>query len=116
MEKMIYLFPSYAIEDRLNEDFSFIDEPFKLDYLHMKEMLNVIEFSIKNGATHEVLKDVGRFLNAKYSTTNSEWARIQLSIMSPVLGKYISFDYFSNDWRLYLQVEIAKWLIIRNET
>ncbi len=115
MEKIGYLFPSYALEDNENEDFSFIDEPADIDCLRMEEMLNIIDAAHRNGATHDDLKYIRISLDAKYKTTMSEWARIQLKIMSHVLGKYISFDYFSNDWRLYLQVEIAKWLLIRNE-
>lgn len=115
MEKMSYLFPSYALEDRETEDFSFIDEPIALDCLRLKEMLDTIDKALQAGMIHEELKMCGRYLDGRYQVSNSEWARIQLKIMSPVLGKYISFDYYSNDWRLYLQVEIAKWLLLRNE-
>lgn len=115
MEKMCYLLPSYALENRETEDFSFIDEPADLDCLRMKEMLNIIDTARYNGATHKHLQSIRINLDAKYKTTGAEWARIQLKIMSPVLGKYISFDYFLNDWHLYLQVEIAKWLLLRNE-
>ncbi|MDE7433202.1 MAG: hypothetical protein K2N34_14985 [Lachnospiraceae bacterium] len=115
MEKMGYLFPSYALEDREIEDFSFIDKTFALDYLRMKEMLDAMDKALKTGMSHKDLELCSRYLDDQYKVTNSEWARIQLKIMSLVLGKYISFDYFSNDWRLYLQVEIAKWLLLRNE-
>lgn len=115
MEKMVYLFPSYALEDTESEDFSFIDEPISLNCSRLKEMLDAMDKAIKAGVDHEELKWCGRYLDNQYRVNDSEWARIQLKIMSPVLGKYISFDYFSNDWRLYLQVEIAKWLLLRNE-
>ena len=115
MEKMVYLFPSYALEDTESEDFSFIDEPISLHCSRLKEMLDAMDKAIKAGVDHEELKWCGRYLDNQYRVNDSEWARIQLKIMSPVLGKYISFDYFSNDWRLYLQVEIAKWLLLRNE-
>lgn len=115
MEKMSYLFPSYVLEDRETEDFSFIDEPIALDCLRLKEMLDIIDKALQAGMIHEELKMCGRYLDGQYQVSNSEWARIQLKIMSPVLGKYISFDYYSNDWRLYLQVEIAKWLLSKNE-
>ena len=115
MEKMGYLFPSYALEDKENENFSFINEPADIDCLRMKEMLNIIDAARRNGATHNDLQSIRIILDAKYKTTRPEWARIQLKIMSPVLGKYITFDYNLNDWQLYLQVEIAKWLLLRND-
>lgn len=114
-EKLVYLFPSDTIEDRKAEDFSFIDELNTIDCLRMKVMLDAVEYVRRNGATHNDLKDVGRYLDAKYSTTNSEWARIQLKIMEPVIGKYFSFDYYTNDWHLYLQTKIAKWLLLQNK-
>lgn len=110
-EKMTYLFPSYAIEDRTNEDFSFINEPLKVDIPRMQAMLKMIEQAQENGAALNDLEDLSRYIDAKYLTTDYEWARIQLKIMEPVLGKNIAFDYFLNNWHLYLQVEIAKWLI-----
>ena len=112
---MVYLFPSYALEDTESEDFSFIDESISLNCSRLKEMLDAMDKALKAGVDHEELKWCGRYLDNQYRVNDSEWARIQLKIMSPVLGKYISFDYFSNDWRLYLQVEIAKWLLLRNE-
>ncbi len=115
MEKMGYLFPSYALEDKANEDYSFIDEPADIDCLRMKEMLNIIDDARQNGATHKDLESIRIVLDAKYKTTRPEWARIQLKIMSSVLGRYITFDYYLNDWHLYLQVEIAKWLLLRNK-
>lgn len=114
MEKLGYLFPSYAVEDKKTEDFSFIDEPISSDVLRLKELLDAVEYARKNGATHNDLKDVGRYLDAHYKVTNSEWARIQLKIMQPAIGKYFSFDYYTNDWHLYLQTKIARWLLLQD--
>lgn len=113
MEKMCYLFPSYALENKENEDYSFIDEPVSFECSRMEFMLDCVDRARKNGATHKDLKDVGRYLDARYQTTNDEWARIQLKIMEPILGKNITFNYFSNNWQLYLQVEMAKWLLFK---
>lgn len=115
MEKMGYLFPSYAIEDKEHENFSFIDEPTTIDCLRIKVMLDFVDAVRKAGATHNDLKDAGRYLDSHFQTTSAEWSRIQLKIMEPVIGKYITFDYYSNDWLLYLQVEIAKWLLLINK-
>lgn len=114
MEKMVYLFPSWALEDRENEDFSFIDEPLHLDCLRLKEMLDIMDKALAACVDHEELKSCGLALDYKYTVTDSEWARIQLKIMSPILGKYITFDYFANNWLLYLQVKMAKWLLLKN--
>ena len=112
---MGYLFPSYAIEDKEHENFSFIDEPTTIDCLRIKVMLDFVDAVRKAGATHNDLKDAGRYLDSHFQTTSAEWSRIQLKIMEPVIGKYITFDYYSNDWLLYLQVEIAKWLLLINK-
>ena len=110
-EKLEYLFPSYAIENRANEDFSFIDDPSTIDRARLNEMLITIEVARKNGATHSDLKNVARQLDLCYSTNNSEWARIQLKIMEPAFSKCLTFDYYSNDWHLYLQTKMAEWLL-----
>ncbi len=104
----------YAIEDRETEDFSFIDEPFTLDCSRLNEMLDIMDKAIKAGFTYKDLKCQSICLDKKYQVNDSEWARIQLKIMSTVLEKFIKFDYCLNDWHLYLQVEIAKWLLKRN--
>ena len=112
-EKLSYLFPSYAIESE-NVDFSFISKKSDLDIKRIDLMLNMIDIAQQRGVTHEDLKEVGRYIDSKLHTTNSEWARIQIKIMEPILGKYIKFDYLLNDWLLYLQTKIAKWLLSRS--
>lgn len=114
-EKMIYLVPCYALEDRDNEDFSFIDEAIGFDALRMQIMLDMISNARNNGATHQDLQDIGRYIDANYKTTNTEWARIQLKIMEPILGDNITFNYFLNDWHLHLQVELSKWLLSKSK-
>ena len=40
---------------------------------------------------------------------------MQLKLMEPVLGKYIEFDYFLNDWQLYLEYQLSEWLLSKSE-
>ena len=110
-EKIFYLFPCGAVEDKEYEDFSFIDSELEVDKERIEGMLEMIDVARQQCATHEDLRSVARYIDSKARTSNSEWARIQLKIMEPILGKYFQFDYFLNDWHLYWQTEIAKWML-----
>ena len=57
------------------------------------------------------LMDIAREIDHRYTTTNSEWARIQLKIIEPYFDNVVEFEYHLNDWYLHLQIEIAFWLI-----
>ena len=110
-EKIFYLFPCGAVEDKEYEDFSFIDSELEVDKERIVGMLEMINVARQRGATHEDLRNVARYIDGKAQTSDSEWARIQLKILEPILGQYVQFNYFLNNWHLYLQTEIAKWLL-----
>ena len=110
-EKTIYLFPCGAVENKEYEDFSFIDSELEVNIERIEGMLEMINVARQQGATHEDLRNVARYIDSKAHTSNYEWARIQLKIMEPILGKFIKLNYFLNNWHLYLQTEIAKWLL-----
>ena len=74
-------------------------------------MLSIISDARMNGADEKDLMDIAREIDHRYTTTNSEWARIQLKIIEPYFDNVVEFDYHLNDWYLHLQVEIAFWLI-----
>lgn len=74
-------------------------------------MLSIISDARMNGADEKDLMDIAREIDHRYTTTNSEWARIQLKIIEPYFDNIVEFDYHLNDWYLHLQVEIAFWLI-----
>ena len=38
-----------------------------------------------------------------------------MKIMEHIYAEYITFDYFANDWHLYIQVELAKWLLAKGK-
>lgn len=84
-------------------------EPFENSRIN--NMLCMISYARENGAENGGLEDVARYIDSKYSTTNSEWARIQLKIIEPYFDNVVEFDYGLNDWYLHLQIEIAFWLI-----
>ena len=115
-EKIEYLFPSIEME-YADESYSetFFSEQNAFDSERMHNILNLFDDSIKNGLCHEELRNLGRFLDSNYHISNSEWARIQLKIMEPILGKFLPFDYFANDWHLYWQVQIAKWKLSKRQ-
>lgn len=109
--KLEDLFPSFEIENM--DDFSefFIYESLSFDKEQLSKILKFIDDQIAEGATHEDLCDIGRLLDSRLNISNSEWARIQLKIMEPAIGTFLPFDYYLNDWNLYLQIQIAKWKI-----
>lgn len=74
-------------------------------------MLSIISDARMNGADEEDLMDIAREIDHRYTTTNSEWARIQLKIIEPYFDNVVEFEYHLNDWYLHLQIEIAFWLI-----
>lgn len=84
-------------------------EPFNND--RIDNMLSIIADARMNGADDEELMDIARYIDHQYTTTNSEWARIQLKIIEPYFDNTVEFDYHLNDWYLHLQVEIAFWLL-----
>lgn len=115
-EKIGYLFPSIAMECT-DENYSetFISEQNDFDSERMQAILDIFDNSIKNGLCHEELQNLSRHIDSIYHVSNSEWARIQLKIMEPILGKFLPFDYFSNDWHLYLQIQIAEWKLSKRQ-
>ena len=114
-EKMSYLYPSGQLENMDEVDYSFINEKPELNIEKLSAVLNELDRLIKDNEPFEELSSFCRFIDGKYRTTSSEWARMQLKIMEPVLGKYIEFDYFLNDWQLYLEYQLSEWLLSKSE-
>ena len=77
--------------------------------------LNIMDNAIQQHASHEELKDLTREIDRDFTVTNSEWARLQLKITEFVYSKAIKFDYMQNNWHLYLQIQIANWLLFKDD-
>lgn len=113
----------YALEKLgyLQEDFwrLSLDEAVKLaesggesfNNSRIDNMLSIINDARINGATDDEINNLARYIDHKYSTTNSEWARLQLKIIEPYFDNTVEFNYHLNDWYLHLQIEIAFWLL-----
>ncbi len=114
LEKIGYLYPGdkmenedYEISQILNEDINFNKE-------QMQYLLSVVDKAIKHGYSHEQIIALTRVIDNQFKVNNSEWARIQLKIIEFAFEKSkLNFDYMQNDWHLYIQVEIANWLMGR---
>lgn len=115
-EKIGDLFSSIDME-RADENYSetFISEKNAFDSERMQAILNLFDDNIKSGLCHEELRDLSKYIDWIYHVSNSEWARIQLKIIEPILGQFLPFDYFANDWHLYLQIQIAKWKLSKRQ-
>ena len=114
--KMCYLFPGFEIEDLNDYSEDFIDRKSNFSLEKTSEILSVFDVEIQKGLDHDSLKGLAIAINDYERTTDSEWARIQLKIMEPMLSCPLPFDYFLNDWHLYWQVQIAMWMLKKNES
>lgn len=106
-----YLFPDVEIENTKNHSETFIFASNSFDKERLSKILKFIDDQVTKGATHKDLRDICRQLDSQIKISDSEWARIQLKIMESVIGTFLPFDYYLNDWHLYLQIQIAKWKI-----
>lgn len=82
-------------------------EPFINDRLN--SMLSIISQAQASDLSEEEMMDVAREIDYRFKVTNSEWARVQLKIIEPYFANAVEFDYFLDDWYLYLQIKIAFW-------
>lgn len=113
--KLEYLYPAGEMEDKEGCTYSFINAPLTFNVDRMKEILSALDEAKETGASHEELSDIGKYIDGRFGTNNSEWARIQLKIMEHIYAEYTTFDYLANDWHLYIQVELAKWLLAKGK-
>ena len=80
----------------------------------MRILILIVDKAIKHGYSHEQIIALTRVIDNQFKVNNSEWARIQLKIIEFAFEKSkLNFDYMQNDWHLYIQVEIANWLMGR---
>ena len=111
ISKISYLYPSGCTEDPEYNVLDFVNDKCHFDQQRMACMLAAMDQAIQQNATHEELTGLAKSMNLKFHVNNAEWARLQLKIIEFVYLKTIMFDYLQNNWHLYLQVQIANWLL-----
>lgn len=109
--KIHYLYPSGCTEDPDYDVLKFVNAEFDFDKERMTRLLSVMDNAIQHKASHEELTNLAKAMDWKFQVSNSEWARLQLKIIEFVYSKTLKFDYLQNDWHLYLQIQIANWLL-----
>ena len=109
MEKLHYLLPVHLIECEDKPYIAIISDCSMCDKERIDEMLIKIEIAQNANATYEELRDITRQIDSQYNVTNSEWARLMLKVIEPLFDNVLKFDYYLNDWYLYLQIQIAFW-------
>ena len=114
-EKLFDLYPETMIENEECEPAEFQNKAVSFDIKRMSYFLSEIENCIKQGMGHTELRSICRSINSNYAVSNSEWARMQLKTIEFVFEKYMKFDYMLNDWHLYMQIELAMWLLSKDE-
>lgn len=112
LEKIRYLYPDGEMEDEEYEISHILDEDVGFDKERMQYLLSIIDKAIKQGDSHEQIRELARAIDYHFKVNNSEWARIQLKIIEFAFEESgVKFNYMQNDWHLYLQVKIADWLM-----
>ncbi len=76
------------------------------DYARVMEMLGIVT-RIQSDVNEVDINIVNREIDAKYRTTDAEWARVQLKWLEPYCD--VKFNYELGDWYLYLQTIVAFW-------
>ncbi len=116
ISKLNYLYPSGYTEDPEYEVLDFVNEDLQFDAEQMVWMLTVMDKAIQQKAPHEEQTSLAREMNQKFQISNAEWARLQLKIMESAYCETMKFEYLQNDWHLYLQIQIANWLLEEDDT
>lgn len=111
LSKLYYLEPEFENMDDINEVIADNGKICQKDADRVKPMIEVIEEEQRNNASDKELEETASYINGRCGTSNSEWARIQLKIIEPCFENILEFNYFLSDWYLYLQVQIAIWLV-----
>lgn len=111
ISKLNYLYPSGCTEDPDYDVLDFVNAKVDFDQERMTWMLSVMNNAIQQKAGHEERTSLAKEIDQKFQVSNAEWARLQLKIIESAYCKTIKFDYLQNDWHLYLQIQIANWLL-----
>lgn len=105
LSKLHYLEPIWEDENFGVEEI-LLEDKYTGDSSKVVELLNVVT-NIQNNIDNVDISLINREIDAKYHTTNSEWARVQLKWLEPYCD--VKFDYELGDWYLYLQAVVAFW-------
>ena len=111
ISKLNYLYPSGSTENPDYDVLDFVNAKVDFDQERMTWMLAVMDETIQHKATHKELTSLVKELDLEFQLSNAEWARLQLKIIEFVYSNTIKFDYLQNDWHLYLQIQMANWIL-----
>lgn len=105
LSKLHYLEPNWEAENFDVEEIVSEDK-YTGDYSRIVELLNVVTYIQSNNDNADISL-INIEIDAKYHTTSSEWARVQLKWLEPYCD--VKFNYALGDWYLYLQAVVAFW-------
>lgn len=105
LSKLNYLEPIWEDEEFDCEKI-LLEDKYKGNYLRVVEMLGVVT-RIQSDIGESNINVVNREIDAKYHTTDAEWARVQLKWLEPYCD--VKFNYELGDWYLYLQIIVSFW-------
>lgn len=114
--KLNYLYPGDEFEwDEDDWEFSFIHETCEIDVNKTRNILQIIEKAKSEEFSNDEMHDLTLQIDRRFRPTNSEWARMCLKIMEEEFNGVIEFDYFQNNWMLWVEVLLAKWLLTKEK-
>ena len=114
--KLNYLYPGDELEwDEDNWEFSFIHETCEIDVNKTRNILQIIEKAKSEEFSNDDMHDLTLQIGRRFRPTNSEWARMCLKIMEEEFNGVIEFDYFQNNWMLWVEILLAKWLLTKEK-
>lgn len=113
LEKIGLLYPAYSMEVEKDNKCEFIDVKSEININRLKQMLSILDEGIKQQMGIETLMEVAKELDQKYKIGYYEWPRLQLKILEPAFQNCFKFNYYTNEWKLYLQVQIALCLFYK---
>ncbi len=110
LEKIGNLYPAFSMEVEKDNKCKFINAKPEINTNKMNKMLSILDEGIKQKMDIETLMEVAKELDQKYKIDYYEWPRLQLKILEPAFQNCFKFNYYTNEWKLYLQAQIALWL------
>ena len=103
-----YLYPEELETDQVWE-FSFIDREPEICDEKVKEIFEIVDQIKDKNCTHDEMIMFYRGIEQRYKPNNSEWSRIYLKIVEDVFDGVWHFDYYLNNWHVWLQIQLAQW-------
>lgn len=110
MNEIYTLYPG-EFETDSDWNFSFIDMQPELCDQTLKSIFELLEYAKNKKYTHEDMCLFYEAIEQKYILNYSERSRMYLKVMEDVFNGAWQFDYYLNDWHVWVQIQLAQWIL-----